>query len=290
VAGCVYVDRAFFAPEEARVSAFDRGLLYGDGVFESLRTYSGSPFRLEAHLARLAIALDEIGIVGAPSSAELQQIVAETLARAKLPEAYLRITVTRGKQIGGGHAPRAGIEPTVMVAALPLQPYPVTAYERGVSAVLLWPRNVADRPAPAIKSTSFQRGVLGKRHVASRDAQEGLYLDGCGNVTEGTASNVFVVENGALHSPPPSVCLAGVTRSEVLAIARYRDFETVEAPVSIERLYQADEVFLTSSLAELLPVVEIEGRPVGSGRPGPLWRRLWLAYRDNAIGTRDIRD
>lgn len=282
--GCVYVDGTFFTPEQARVSAFDRGFLYGDGVFESLRTYEGSPFRLDAHLARLAEALDEVGITGAPDPAKLQAIVAETLIRAELPEAYLRITVTRGEQIEGGPAPGVDLEPTVVVAALPLRRYPPAAYERGVSAVLLWPRSVADRPAPAIKSISFQRGVLGKRQLAERGAQEGLYMDDCGNITEGTVSNVFVVKDGALRSPPREVCLAGVTRREVLAIARDQGMEAQEAPVPVELVHQADEVFLTSSLAELLPVVEFEGRPVGTGCPGPIWHQLLLAYRETARG------
>lgn len=267
------------------MSAFDRGFLYGDGVFETLRTYGGTPFRLDAHLARLGDALAEVGITGAPGPAELGRIVAETLARAELPEAYLRITVTRGEQIEGGPEPRLDVQPTVVVTALPLRQYPAVAYERGVSVVVLWPRNVADRPAPGVKSTSFQRGVLGRRQVASRSAQDGLYLDGCGNVTEGTVSNVFVVEHGALRTPPREVCLAGVTRAEVLAIARGRGLAVVEAPVPVDLLHRAEEVFLTNSLAELLPVVEIEGRPVGSGCPGPIWRQLLLAYRERTRGA-----
>ena len=280
--GCVYVDGSFTAPEAARISAFDRGFLYGDGVFESLRTYGGSPFRLDAHLARLVAALDEIGITGGPGAAELHQIVAETVSRAALPEAYLRITVTRGTQIEGGPDPRFHLTPTVVVAALPLRAYPAAAYEHGVAVVLLWPRSTADRPPPSVKSTSFQRGVLGKRQITNRNAQEGLYLDGEGNVTEGTVSNVFVVKDGVLRSPPREVCLAGVTRREVLAIARDRGLGAVEAAISVEQLDQADEIFLTSSLAELLPVVELEGRRVGDGRPGPIWRQLLLAYRETA--------
>ncbi len=278
--GCIYLNGTFLAPGEARVSVFDRGFLYGDGVFESLRTYGGVPFRLDAHLTRLASALDEVGIVGVPAPKQLQGIVAETLARAGLPDAYLRITVTRGTQFEGGPAPRDGLAPTVVVVALPLHGYPAAAYERGVTAVLLWPRAVADRPAPAVKSLSFQRGVLGKQQVVSRGAHEGFYLDGSGHVTEGTTSNVFAVQGGALRTPPREVCLDGVTRREVLAIARDRGLPAAEAPVTIESLHAADEVFVTNSLAELLPVVEIEGRPVGAGLPGPIWRQLWLAYRD----------
>jgi branched-chain amino acid aminotransferase len=279
--GCVYVSGIYSRPSDARVSAFDRGLLYGDGVFESFRTYGGAPFRIDRHLARLAASLDAVGIRGVPASPALADVARETVARSGLSEAYIRIAVTRGADLHG-LLPRPGLPPTVIVAALPLRSFPVGLYDDGATAVLLWSRADDDEPRATVKSSSYLRGVLGRMRAADRGATEGFYLDSRGNVTEGTVSNVFAVTEGELRTPPVDVCLAGVTRAEVLALARERGLRSVEAPIPADVLLRSDEVFVTSSLAEVLPIVEVDGTSIGDRRPGPVTRRLLDAYRAEA--------
>ncbi|WP_224366447.1 aminotransferase class IV [Hyalangium versicolor] len=276
--GCVYVNGAFVPPAQATVPAFDHGFLYGDGLFETLRTYGGVPFRLDEHLARLEEGLAELAIRGAPPRSELQARVLETFARAKLPEAYLRITVTRGVSTRG--LDPAGCEvPTVLIAALPLRTYPEASYTDGIAATVLWVRPTQVHPPPTLKSTSYQHTVVARPELSRRGVQEGFFVDGAGHITEGTVSNLFAVVGGALVTPPRTVCLPGITRAEVLSLARANGLKVLEEPLPTSTLSEAEEVFVTSSLAELLPVVRIDQARIGAGRPGPVYQRLHGLYR-----------
>jgi branched-chain amino acid aminotransferase len=273
-------------PHEARVSPFDFGFLYGDGLFETLRTYGGAPFRLRAHLERLRSGVEALGIPGVPPLSVLEEWIGKTLARSALPEAYLRITVTRGR--GQRGLDPSGCEAaTVFIAALPLRP-PAASFETGLQAVFLWPRHSGEQPPPTLKSTSYQRGVLARSRLVREGAGEGFFLDEHGHVTEGSVSNVFAVHQGALLTPPAHACLPGITRQEVLTIARELGLPVHEAPLPRERLAEAEELFVTSSLMELMPVVRLQGRPVGEGRPGPVTRNLHRLYqaRTRATGER----
>lgn len=276
--GCVYVNGAFVPPAQATVPAFDHGYLYGDGLFETLRTYGGEPFRLEEHLARLEAGLAELAIHGAPPAQALRDLVRETFARSRLPEAYLRITVTRG--VGTrGLDPTGCDTPTVLIAALPLRTYPESHYTEGIAATVLWARPTQVHPPPTLKSTSYQHTVVARRELSRRGVQEGFFVDGAGHVTEGTVSNVFAVVDGALLTSPREVCLPGITRAEVLAIAQSSGLRVQEAPLPVRTLTEAEEVFATSSLAELLPVVRIDQSRIGTGKPGPVYQRLHGLYR-----------
>lgn len=275
--GAVVIDGARFAPGEARIATLDHGFLYGDGVFETLRVYEGHAFRLEAHLARLHAALLEVGIASAPAPSVLAAQVRHTLEVVGLGEATCRITVTRG--IGRGLEPSRCGYPTVVIAVLPLEPLPDSAYRVGRSAVILWPRATADRPPPWVNSTSYQRAVLARLELARASADEGFYLDETGHVTEAVTANLFLVERGAIVTPPPRVCLHGITRAEVLSLVAEPGIVVSEEPVSVERLSNADEVFVTSSLAELVPITRFAGAPVGDGVPGPVHRELLDRYR-----------
>lgn len=278
--GRIWVNGELFSPAEARVPLMDHGYLYGDGVFETIRTYGGVLFRVEAHLERLKSALATLRITGGPSSEDLVASLDMTLKAAGLPESYCRITVSRG--IGQGLDPRTCGAPTVVIAVLPLRTYPEASYRDGIAATFLWSRAKGDMPPPSVKTTSYQRNVLARFTLADRKVGEGFFLDGEGNATEGTVSNLFVVKNGALLTPQDDVCLAGITRAEVLAIARSSGITAREAPVSKEALFDAEEVFVTSSLAELLPVIRIDDRPVGSAAPGPMYASLLAQYRAHA--------
>jgi len=278
-AGCVYLDGVFVPPARAVVSAFDHGYLYGDGLFETLRSYAGAPFRLGEHLARLTDGLTALGFPSVRELPQLADIVLETLARSSLADAYLRITITRGVATEGLD-PANCREPTLMVAALPLRAYSDVSYREGVHVTLLWARSRHDRPPPHVKTTSFQRGVLARPIIKERGAFEGLYLDESGRVTEGSVSNVFARYGDKLITPPAAVCLPGITRAEVLAIARSIGLAAAEEDLPVPRLLEADEIFLTSSLAELMPVVRVDDCRIGDGIPGPsqeLLRREYLA-------------
>ena len=287
--GCVWINGRLTAPSQARISVFDHGFLYGDSVFESLRTYQGVPFRLDAHLDRLLESLRAVGIdpdaTGSSATASaLRHAVAETLRSASLTEAYVRITVSRGPATIGSRGsftePR-GVAPlpTVIVAAMPLPPYPPERYSHGVGAITLWERASRQRPGRHVKSGSYQGAVIGRREAMTHDAAEGLYLDVDGNVTEGTASNVFAIVDGSLWTPPTTECLAGITRQAVLELApRVLGHPAVERPMPHAALAGAVEAFLTSSLAEITPLVRLDGTPIGSGIPGSRTQRLAEAY------------
>ena len=279
----IWVNGEIFSPEDARVRVMEHGYLYGDGAFETIRTYGGVPFRLDAHLRRLEIALGTLRILGAPSSRDLASSLETTLKAAALAEAYCRITVSRG--LGQGLDPRTCGPPSVVINVLPLRAQPDAVYRDGFSATFLWPRAHGDMPPPSVKSTSYQRSVLARFVLADRGVDEGFFLDTDGHVSEGTTSNLFVVKDGALLTPPEEVCLAEITRAEVLAIARKSGITTRETHVPKAALFDADELFVTSSLAELVPVTRIDGRSVGTGRPGPMHSALFATYRALAAGS-----
>ena len=280
-AGCVCVDGVFFAPDAARAPALDHGVLYGDGLFETLRTYGGVPFRLDGHLARLEHGMRALEFP-AVERARVRALTLETIDRAALADAHVRITVTRGVS-DLGLDPAGCAAPTVIISALPLRPFPDRLYAEGVEAIRLWPRHPGDRPPPWVKSTSYQRTVLARVELRRRGAHEGFFLDVDGSVTEGTVSNVFALSRGVLRTPPATVCLPGITRAEVMELAReVGGLEVREEVLSARLLDDADEVWATSSLSEVLPVVRIDGRSVGSGVPGEMAARLRAAYRRRA--------
>jgi branched-chain amino acid aminotransferase len=270
--GAAWFNGAFLSPGEVRVSAFDAGFLQGDGLFETLRTYGGRPRLLGPHLRRLEAGARALGI---PLPDGLDGTVREVAARSGLDECTLRLTVTRG--VGEG-------VPTVLVTALPLRTWPARVYAEGARAGWLWPRGDAGRPGPGVKSTSYQWAVLGRREAEARSWDEGLFLDAAGaHVTEGSATNVLAVVDGVLWTPPEEVALPGVTRAEVLRLARAQGRAVREAPLGKELLQRAEEVLLTGSLAEVVPVTVLEGQPVGRGVPGPAALQLRAAYLEEAV-------
>ena len=172
----------------------------------------------------------------------------------------------------------------MLVTALPLRTWPVRVHAEGAKAGWLWPRGEWGRPGPGVKSTSYQWAVLGRREAEARGWDEGLFLDAAGTcVTEGAATNLFAVVDGVLWTPPAETCLPGVTRAEVLRLAAREGLAVREAPLPVEVLRRAEEVLLTGSLAEVVPVTELEGKPVGRGVPGEVGRRLRAAYLEEAM-------
>jgi D-amino acid aminotransferase len=263
----------------ARISALDRGFIYGDGLFETFRTYAGRPFGLAEHLARLARSARVFRLPLRRTAAHWEPRVRRLLrANALLAgDAAVRLTVSRGAG-RFGILPPAGLRPTTLLLATPLDPRLPRAQAEGV-AVCFFPFRLVTSRLPSHKTLHYLPAVLGKMIAARRRAWEALYLGAGDTVLEGTTSNVFAVRDGRLLTPPLHGILPGVTRRVLAAVARRAGVPLVERAIRRRDLARADEVFLTASTIEVLPVVRVEGARVGGGAPGPVTRRLQDGYR-----------
>jgi branched-chain amino acid aminotransferase len=281
VAVLVHLNGRLIEDTEAAVSVFDRGFLFGDGVFESLRACGGRFFRLERHLERLERSCALAGIGGLPGRPVLSAELSQLLAANRLMEARVRLTVTRGTGRPGDYVTATG-PPTRVATASPFQGLAPEVRGAGVGVRLLAGRAVPGAAIdPAIKTTSRLHAVLARREAAQKGAFEALLLDAAGLVTEGTASNVFLVRGGRLRTPPAQGgALPGVTRHAVLEIAAQAGIAADEAPITADDLRGAEEIFLTNTSWEVLAVVQVDGEPAGGGRPGPLTSTLARLYRD----------
>jgi branched-subunit amino acid aminotransferase/4-amino-4-deoxychorismate lyase len=268
-AGCISVDGRLFDPHEATVSALDAGFLLGDGLFESLRAHDGTPYLLDRHLARLLSAAQEMEFERMPSAEALAGQVRRTLDRAALPDAYVRVTVTRGSGATALAAPASA--PTVVIAALPAPP----RAPGGIEATLLGPPG---EPGAKAKSTSRQQAVLARRRVEKRGAGEGLYVSEEGYVLEGVSSNVFVVSGGRLLTPPAEHCLPGITRGRVLELAEEAGVQATEGPVEVDLLMGAEEAFVTNAVQGLRRMDAIDGTSIGVASGDGVCARLTALY------------
>ena len=274
------IDGVLHAPEDARVSVYDRGFLYGDSVFETIRTYGGEPFTLGEHLARLARSAAKIGIAMPIETAALALEVRRAVRAARNAESYVRVTLTRGTG-PLGLDPALARDPLRVILVEPLTPLPSALYRDGVRAVT----TRLDRPAdaaPGAKIANYLASLLALQAARAQGAHEALLLDARGEVIEGATSNVFVVQDGALLTPPEEAgILAGITRAQVITLAGELGvpvrFATFPPTVT------AQEAFLTSSLREVIPLVQIDANSLGEGRPGPITRAIHAAFR-RAVG------
>ncbi|MBI5136435.1 MAG: aminotransferase class IV [Nitrospirae bacterium] len=277
----VYLNGAFVPAEAASVSVFDRGFLYGDSVFETVRAYGGKAFAVGEHYERLAGSASRIGMALPFERTGFARILAELLAENGLDNAMLRFTVSRG--VGPAPVPDpAGCEsPTVVVLPRPVPPWDREAWRAGIATVIspvpATPPEVLD---PAAKTGNFLSHIMAIAHARSHGAREAILLDAKGNVAEGAASNLFGVWNGALTTPPADgAILPGVTRALVLQVAREEGITCREEAISPYLLGRADELFVTNTGWEVMPVAAVNGRPIGDGRAGPVAERLLAAYR-----------
>jgi D-amino acid aminotransferase len=264
----------------ARVSALDRGLLHGDGLYDTWRTYDGRCFAVDAHLRRLSAAAKRLDLPP-PGDARAWAGRAERLAASNgLDDAAVRLTITRGAT-GDALLPERRGRPTLLLTVRPLPGDLASRQARGIACILLpFPRD-AVFPWGTIKLIGHASAIVGRRHALRRGAAEGLYVTGDGEVTEGTTSNFFAVERGTLLTPPrESGVLGGVTRDLVLRLARRLGIPVREERLSVARVRRARELFVTASTIEVLPVVRLDGRRVADGTPGPVTRRLHEAYTD----------
>ena len=278
---CVYVNGEVVPREDAKVSPFDRGFLYGDGLFETIRAYAGVPFMLDAHLHRMGASAAALGIP-MPERAELGEAVTRLIELNQLGDAYVRITVTRGLHTGA-LAPAEPAEPTVLVEARKLHPYPPELYANGATVVVSSLRHDSDSPLRRHKTTNYLLSILAKREARERGADEALLLDAAGHVAEGTTSNIFCVRrhggrDSTLLTPPLDMnILPGITRATVLDLAPEAGIETGETRFTLDDLCSADEIFLTNSLMEVMPVRSVDDREF-TGAPGPTTRAMAQSY------------
>lgn len=276
----VYVDGKFFGERDAKVSVFDHGLLYGDGIFEGIRAYNGRVFRLKEHIDRLFYSAKAILLEIPMKHDALMKAVVNTCRQNKLRDGYIRLVVTRG--IGTlGLNPNRCKNPSVIIIAGKIQLYPKELYERGMEIVTVpTTRNLHNAVNPAIKSLNYLNNILAKIEANNAGCEEAIMLNAEGFVAECTGDNVFIVKDNQVLTPPLSAgALYGITRKAVLEMAAEAGLTTGEPTLTRYDLFNADECFLTGTGAELVPVVKIDGRVIGNGKPGPVTRQLVAQYR-----------
>lgn len=271
----VFINGREFRPEEARVSVFDRGLLYGDSVFETLGTYGGRAFALVEHVERLQRSAARVFIELDVSPSELIQEIERAIGAAQNPESYVRVIVTRGSG-ELGLDPAHAVAPQRIIIVTPLQRPARSAYEDGIKAITYHTMRSTDFTAAAgAKVGNYLVAVLAMKEAKAADASEALILDASGRVIEGATSNVFLVRDSGLVTPPEeSGILVGITRAVVLEAARREGISVQYSCPTLEEARGASEVFITSSIRQMLAVTQIDGVVVGEGRPGPIFRKL----------------
>lgn len=278
----VLIDGRPMPPDEAKVSVFDRGFLYGDSVFEALRTYGGHPFALDRHLARLAASAARVFIDLPVGLAQIGREVESAIVGAGNPESYIRLTITRGVGEALGLDPGLSRHALRVVIVTPLKSPPAETYRDGVAVITHRTERVTDHSAAAgAKVGNYLVAVLASREARLAGAAEALIVDGRGCVVEGSTSNVFaVLGDGTLVTPPESDgILLGITRESVLAVAAELGIPVKLQSLPLDVLKSAAEAFFCSSIRELVPVVSVDGAPIGTGKPGPTTLRLLTAFR-----------
>ena len=273
----VYLNGKLIPRRQARISALDYGFLYGYGLFETMRAYGGRVFRLDSHLNRLAQSARVLGI--SIEVLELKSAVMDTIQANKLSEARIRLTVSIGE---GEMTPDLSTcnRPTVLILAENYQPYPGRVYRKGFRAVVSNIRRNSQSPLSRLKSTSYLESILARQEARAAGVDEALCLNEKGFLAEGSMSNIFLVADGILKTPGyESGILPGITRQTVLELAPKLGIDTLECDIRLDELFQAQEAFLTGSLIEVMPLTEIGGKLIGSGKPGSVTKRLMAAYR-----------
>ncbi|MCA9101525.1 MAG: branched-chain-amino-acid transaminase [Planctomycetales bacterium] len=276
----VYINGTYFDKDDAKISVYDHGLLYGDGVFEGIRSYGGKAFRLEEHLDRLWDSARAIWLEIPLTKEAMTDAVNETLARNKIDDGYVRLVVTRGAGTLGLDPNRTS-NPQVIIIADRISLYPEEFYDQGLELVTA--STIRNHPAalsPRIKSLNYLNNILAKIEGLQAGCVEALMLNTKGEVAECTGDNIFVVRDGVLRTPPTDAgILEGITRDVVIELAGEAELPVREVALTRHDVYVANECFLTGSAAEVVPVVKVDNRVIGSGEPGPITRDLIARFR-----------
>jgi len=272
----VYIDGKYYPSSEAKISVFDHGFLYGDGVFEGIRAYDGIVFKLKEHIDRLYYSAHAIMLDIPLTKDEMIKAVLETLRVNNLRDAYIRLVVTRG--VGDlGLDPRKCSKPSIIIIATPtLKLYNEEKRRKGISMIVSWiRRDPVDATSHEIKSLNYLNSILAKIEANNAGADEALILDVNGYICEATGENIFIVKDGKLYTPPRSSgALPGITASVIKKIAAKLGYEVIERNLTVTELYSADEAFLTGTGAEIMPIREVNKRRIGQGRMGPITERI----------------
>lgn len=276
----VYIDGKWYPKSEAKISVFDHGLLYGDGVFEGIRSYNGLVFKLAEHLSRLYESAHTILLKIPMDRKKMTEVIIETLCRNRLRDAYIRVVVTRG--VGDlGLDPEKCKRAAIIIITDKIVLYPDRLYKNGLEIITVpTVRNLPEAVNPALKSLNYLNNILAKIEATNSGYMEALLLNHQGYVAECTGDNIFMVKNGTLLTPPSYVgALKGITRGAILDIAKRKKVPVQEKLLTRHDLFNADEVFLTGTAAEVIPVVKIDGRTIAEGKPGPKTRSLMQVFR-----------
>ncbi|WP_053219884.1 branched-chain-amino-acid transaminase [Virgibacillus senegalensis] len=285
----IFLSGKFVKKEEAVVSVYDHGFLYGDGVFEGIRAYAGNIFKLNEHLQRLYESAQSILLEIPYTKEELTQIIVGTIRKNQLEDAYIRVVVSRG-QGNLGLDPSNCSEPRLVVIAEALALFPKELYERGLRVgSVASRRNRPDVLSPQVKSLNYLNNILVKLEANQAGVDEALMLNDQGYVTEGSADNVFIVKNGTIFTPPVYLgALEGITRNAIIDLAEKNGYTLKETPFTRHDVYVADEVFLTGTAVEVIAVVEVDGRKINDGKPGKVTNHLLKEFR-NAVTQDGIK-
>jgi len=264
----VYIDGKYYPKKEAKISVFDHGFLYGDGVFEGIRAYEGCVFKLNEHINRLYESAKSIELTIPLSKVEFKKAILETLNRNKLKDAYIRVVISRG--IG-----TLGLNPTLCPKAsiIIITDYLAPLYEgKNATAIIAFTsRNSVTAINPMIKSLNYLNNILARIEANKAGVNEAIMLNQNGTICEGTGDNIFIVKAGVLITPPPAAAiLLGITRQVVLDLAKNEGIKVVERSITVHELYNADEAFFTGTAAEIAPLVNVDGKVIGAGEPGPI--------------------
>ena len=276
----VYIDGEFYKKDEAKVSVFDHGYLYGDGVFEGIRAYNGRVFRCEEHIDRLYDAAKALALEIPMTKEELIEAMLATIRKNQLRDCYIRLVVSRGKGDLGVN-PNKCKRPTIVIITDKIEMYPPEMYKKGMKAITASTRrNMPGVLDPQIKSLNYLNNILAKIEANHAGASEAIMLNQNGLVTECTGDNIFIVKDGVLMTPPIYVgALDGITRRTVISLAEKLDIPFKEKELTLFNVYGADECFFTGTAAELIAVTEIDNRIIGDGQCGPITARLLEEYQ-----------
>ncbi|NLU50763.1 MAG: branched-chain-amino-acid transaminase [Syntrophomonadaceae bacterium] len=277
----IYLNGEFVPEEEAKISVFDHGFLYGDGVFEGIRAYHGKVFRLQEHIDRLYDSAKAINLAVPLTKEEMIEVVCETCRRNNLTDAYIRLVISRGKG-DLGLDPNKCPQPTIVNIASSITLYPEELYRIGLSVITVpTRRNIPEGVNPRIKSLNYLNNIMAKIEANIAGVPEAVLLNQEGFVAECTGDNIFIVKNGVLKTPAPYLgILEGVTRNAVIELAQKRGIPVQETVLPRYDLFTADECFLTGTAAELIPVTKIDDRVIGNGEPGPIFNQLLEDFRE----------
>jgi len=277
----IYINGKFYEKENAKISVFDHGLLYGDGVFEGIRSYDRRVFKLKEHIERLFESAQSIMLKIPLTRDKMIKAVLETVRFNKLDDAYIRLVVTRGEGDLGLDPRKCYKGATIIIIADKVALYPEKLYREGLSIVTVpTVRNLPEALNPQIKSLNYLNNILAKIEATNCGSDEAIMLDSLGYVAECTGDNIFVVKGGHFYTPPQCMgTLRGITRDAVLEITRKANVPAHEHVITRHEVYISDECFLTGTAAEIIPVVKVDGRVIGEGRPGKLTLALMKKFK-----------